>query len=124
VLHGRRATRAATGAGQLVGSGQAALGLLMTLNGRWDGLWLVIVGWFLTGAAAGERARAVVVQQLEGLTAAPMTHAPHAAPEWWTVQAFPDGPDDARRRDPALPRHRAFPRHGLRGRRRGYAAPP
>jgi Zn-dependent protease len=39
VLHGRRGTRAATGVGQLVGSGLAALGLLMTLNGGWDGLW-------------------------------------------------------------------------------------
>ena len=129
VLHGliwlrsgdrRRATRVATGAGQLVGSLLAALGLLMALNGRWDGLWLVIVGWFLTGSAVGERAYAAVVEELEGLTAADaMTSAPRVAPEWWTVQAFADGVDAARRRDPALPQHRLFPVVDLQGRPTG-----
>ena len=119
VLHGliwlgsgdrRRATRAATGAGQLVGSVLAALGLLMTLQGRWDGLWLVIVGWFLTGSAIGERAYAAVVEELEGLTAADaMTRDPRVAPEWCTVEAFAGGLDAARRRNQALPRHRVFP---------------
>jgi len=129
VLHGliwlrsgdrRRATRAATGAGQLVGAVLAALGLLMTLNGRWDGLWLVIVGWFLTGSAAGERAYAAIAEELDGLTAADaMTREPRVAPDWWTVQAFADSLEAARRLDPALPRHRMFPVVDLQGRATG-----
>jgi Zn-dependent protease/CBS domain-containing protein len=129
VLHGliwlrsgdrRRATRAATGAGQLVGAVLAALGLLMTLNGRWDGLWLVVVGWFLAGSAVGERAYAEIAEELEGLTAADaMTRNPHVAPGWWTVQAFADGLGTTRRRDPAVPRHRVFPVVDLQGRATG-----
>ena len=82
VLHGliwlgsgdrRRATRAATGAGQIVGSLLAALGLLMALNGRWDGLWLGVVGWFLTGSAVGERAYAAFAEEVD--SAAQFRHA-------------------------------------------------
>jgi Zn-dependent protease len=129
VLHGliwlrsgdrRRATRAATGAGQIVGSVLAALGLLMALNGRWDGLWLVIVGWFLTGSAVGERAYEAVVEELDGLTVADATtRAPRVAPDWWTVQAFADDVGAARLRDPALPRHRLFPVVDMQGRPTG-----
>lgn len=126
VLHGliwlgsgdrRRATRAATGAGQLIGSLLAALGLLMTVNGRWDGLWLVIVGWFLTGSAAGERAYVAFAEEVKGLTAADaMTSNPQVAPGWLTVQAFVDGLQAARRQNPAAPRHRLFPVVDLQGR--------
>jgi CBS domain-containing protein len=113
----RRATRAATGAGQLVGSLLAALGLLMTLNGRWDGLWLVVVGWFLTGSAVGERAFAAFADEVEGLTAADaMTADPQVAPGWLTVQAFVDGLQAARRQNPTAPRHRLFPVVDLQGR--------
>jgi Zn-dependent protease len=129
VLHGliwlgsgdrRRATRAATGAGQLVGSLLAALGLLMALNSRWDGLWLVVVGWFLTGSAAGERAYATFVEEVEGLTAADaMTADPQVAPGWLTVQAFVDGLQAARRENPAAPRHRLYPVVDLQGRATG-----
>jgi hypothetical protein len=76
--------------------------------------------------AAGERRARSSCRSWRGLTAADaMTHAPHVAPEWRTVQALADGLDDTRRRDPALPRHRAFPRHGIRADAdEGFAAPP
>ena len=118
----RRATRAATGAGQIVGSLLAALGLLMALNGRWDGLWLVVVGWFLTGSAVGERAYAAVVEELEGLTAADaMTSAPRVAPEWWTVQAFVDGVEAARRAEPGAAAAPVVPGGGPAGPAHGRA---
>lgn len=121
VLHGllwwrsgdrERATRTASGAGQFVGVVLAGLGMLLLLNGRWDGLWLMLVGWFLAGTAAAERVQAVVAGQLEGLTAGDvMTRDPQVAPGWWTVAAFVDlllGEQ--------APRHRVFPVVDLEGR--------
>ncbi|WP_214370533.1 site-2 protease family protein [Pseudonocardia sp. H11422] len=121
VLHGvlwwhsgdrERATRWATGAGQFVGALLAGLGFLLALNGRWDGLWLLIVGWFLTGAATTERMHEVLAGRVEGLRAGDvMTREPHVAPGWWTVQAFVDlllGEEG--------PRHRVFPVVDLEGR--------
>ena len=125
VLHGlvwlrsgdrRRATRTATGAGQFLGVVLGSVGLVMALGGRWDGLWLLAVGWFVTGAAAGERAYESVVEELDGLTAADaMTRAPRVAPGWWTVRAFADDLDADRRRDGSLPRHRVYPVVDLQG---------
>jgi CBS domain-containing protein len=112
-----RATRMATGACQLLGSLLAGLGLLMALGGRWDGVWLVIVGWFLTGAATGERAHAAAAEHLQGLTVADaMTHRPQVAPGWWTVRAFADSLHESHQRDAAAPRHRAFPVVDMNGR--------
>ena len=47
-----RATQAVTRSGQVIGFLLAATGVLLMLGGAWDGLWLVIVGWFLIGAAS------------------------------------------------------------------------
>jgi Zn-dependent protease len=114
VLHGvmwlsigdrERATRAAASAGQVLGALLAGLGIFLVLTGRWDGLWLALVGWFITGTAAMERAHGVIVGRLEGLTAGDaMTREPAVAADWWTVQALVD-----RMLGPDAPRHRVLP---------------
>jgi Zn-dependent protease len=52
-----RATRRAAGSGQLLGALLAGIGVLFALNGRWDGLWLILLGWFLTGRPWGNGRR-------------------------------------------------------------------
>jgi Zn-dependent protease len=106
VLHGlvwrrtgdrTRATRIAAGSGQVLGALVVGLGVVFVVDGRLDGLWLVLIGWFLTGVAAGERVHGVMVERLAGLVAADlMRREPYFAPSWWTVQALVDrlvGPD-------------------------------
>jgi Zn-dependent protease/predicted transcriptional regulator len=51
----RRATRIAGNVGELVGYGMIGVGALALLGGfLFDGLWLMLIGWFLLGAARGE----------------------------------------------------------------------
>lgn len=84
-----RATRTVTSAGQFLGTALATLGVLLMLTGRWDGLWLVLVGWFLIGAAAAERSQAALTAGLSGLRAGDvMIREPDTAPAWWTVDTF------------------------------------
>jgi hypothetical protein len=92
----------------MLGALLAALGVLQMLSGRWDGLWLMIVGWFLIGAAGAERSRAA----LSGLHVGDvMTRKPDLAPGWWTVDAFV-----GHLLSDTGPRHRAFPVVDLDGR--------
>lgn len=49
----------------------AGLGAVLVVNGRLDGLWLALVGWFLAGTAASERAHGVMNTRLAGLAAVP-----------------------------------------------------
>ncbi len=120
VLHGlvwrwtgdrERATRAASGAGQVLGALLAGGGVLLIFAGRWDGLWLVLVGWFLAGSAVGERMHAALAEGVGGLRARDaMTSAPVVIPAWWTVQALLQhlvGPN--------APRCRTFPVVDLAG---------
>lgn len=98
VLHGlvwrhtgdrERATRNAAGAGQFLGALVAGLGAVLLVNGRLDGLWLVLVGWFLAGTAVSERAQGVMIARLAGLVAADvMRRKPYLASGWWTVDAL------------------------------------
>ncbi|HJT02257.1 MAG TPA: site-2 protease family protein [Pseudonocardiaceae bacterium] len=100
VLHGllwrhtgdrERATRAAATSGQVLGALLAGTGVLLALHGRLDGLWLLLVGWFLSGSASAERAATIVAERLAGLRVADVMSAPPAvASGWWTVQAFID----------------------------------
>jgi Zn-dependent protease len=86
-----RATRAATTSGQVLGALLAGTGVLLALHGRLDGLWLLLVGWFLSGSASAERAATIVAERLAGLRVADVMSAPPAvASGWWTVQAFID----------------------------------
>jgi Zn-dependent protease len=100
-----RAARTAAQAGQFLGMLLAGIGFLLVLNDRWDGLWLMLVGWFLAGTASAERVHHLYAARLKGQRVADvMTPAPSSAPGWWTVQALVDhllGPEG--------PRHRVLP---------------
>jgi Zn-dependent protease len=66
-----RATRAAAFGGQLLAAGLIGLGLLVLLRGALlPGLWLVLIGWFLQGAAARTAAETDTRQWLRGVTVA------------------------------------------------------
>lgn len=100
-----RATRLSSTAGRLIGALLAAFGVLLVFAGRWDGLWIMLVGWFLAGSASAEGSRAVVTENVRGVTAATvMTPDPVTAPGWTTVAAFASSL--AR---PGGSRHRTFP---------------
>ncbi|GEL20373.1 site-2 protease family protein [Pseudonocardia asaccharolytica] len=124
VLHGliwwrsgdrERATRIASGAGQFLGALLAGLGILLVLGGRGDGLWLLLVGWFLAGVAAGERRHEMVAGQVAGLRVGDvMNREPQVAPGWWTVQAFVD-----QLMTHHGPQHRVFPVVDLQGQATG-----
>ena len=100
VLHGllwrrtgdrERATRATTTSGRVLGALLAGTGVLLALHGRLDGLWLLLVGWFLSGSASAERAATIIAGRLAGLRVSDVMSAPPAvASGWWTVQAFID----------------------------------
>ena len=82
-----RATRAATTSGQVLGALLAGTGILLALHGRLDGLWLLLVGWFLAGSASAERAANIVAGRLAGLRVADVMSAPPVvASGWWTVK--------------------------------------
>jgi Zn-dependent protease/predicted transcriptional regulator len=60
----RKATRVAAGVGELFGYALLGLGLFVLLGGHlFDGIWLMVIGWFLLMAARGEAAGS----QLEGI---------------------------------------------------------
>lgn len=66
----RRATRVASGVGEIFGYGLLAVGFFLLLGGLlFDGLWLMFIGWFLLGAARGEAANLQLEGVLRGLTA-------------------------------------------------------
>lgn len=124
VLHGmvwratgdrERAGRVASAAGQVVGGLLAVLGFVLVLRGRWDGLWVMLVGWFLAGTAVSEAAHETLVSRLAGMTAADvMTPDPVVVADWWTVQALVD-----RLGEPGAPRYRTFPVVDFSGRPMG-----
>ena len=83
-----RAAMVAARAGRLLGYLLIAFGLLNTLAGFAEGLWLVLVGWFILSGANAEQA-AAGDEHLSGLTAADvMTPTSVLAPTWWTVEQF------------------------------------
>jgi Zn-dependent protease/CBS domain-containing protein len=83
-----KATRWASGAGQVFGWGLVALGLVTFFTGgAFGGLWLALIGWFLAGAATAESQQATVRDQLGGLAIRDvMTPNPVTAPASITVQ--------------------------------------
>jgi len=51
----RKATRIATSTGEMFGWAVIALGVVFLIMGNWvQGIWLILIGWFLLSAARGE----------------------------------------------------------------------
>jgi len=95
-IHGDRewAERAAGRCGQVLGAIIVALGLTEVLGTRSagdsvDGLWLMLIGWFLISAAAAETRAAAARAALAGVRVADvMTPHPESAVAWQSVAGF------------------------------------
>ncbi|MFD8496080.1 site-2 protease family protein [Amycolatopsis sp. NPDC059657] len=87
-----RARTVASKSGQALGFVLAVFGLSqLVLFGRFDGLWLVLIGWYLGFAAQSELTGATVRDVLGKVRVADVMSAdPVTAPGWYTVQGFVD----------------------------------
>ncbi len=86
-----RAAAMAARSGRYLGALLVGLGAaeLMLLRGFLGGLWLILIGWFLTSAAAAEQSAVATSAALRGLRVADvMTPDPQIAPGWATVAEF------------------------------------
>lgn len=84
-----RAEVAAARAGQFLGTAIAVFGVGYALWDLLGGVWLVLIGWFLVGAANAERQTANAAFALDGLRIADvMTADPQIAHGWDTVEDF------------------------------------
>jgi Zn-dependent protease len=86
-----RAAISAARSGRYLGVLLAALGIaeLLLFGNFLGGLWLMLIGWFLTSAAAAEEAAVKSAAALLGLRVADvMTPDPEIAPGWVTVAEF------------------------------------
>lgn len=69
----------------------AAVGWISFLRGAPGGLWLVLVGFFITVVAGAERQRAVLDTAVQGVRVADAMSSPvTTGPDWLTVQRFID----------------------------------
>ena len=85
----RRGTKAAAVAGRAFGVALAALGLMQVFAGALSGLWLVLMGVYLTASSTAEESSNEVRHRLgTTLVRDVMTPDPRIAPGWWTVAAF------------------------------------
>lgn len=73
-----RATNVAATVGQLMGWGLIAFGLLQVLAGNLGGLWLALIGWFLSSSADASRQQLTMREQLKGVR---VTEAVRTRPE-------------------------------------------
>jgi Zn-dependent protease/CBS domain-containing protein len=87
-----RAERAAAQSGRVLGAAIAGLGLAeMLFGGLVNGLWLMLIGWFLVSAARAEQNAAAAAAALAGVRVADVMIAhPDLAPGWATVAGFID----------------------------------
>jgi Zn-dependent protease/predicted transcriptional regulator len=84
-----RADRTAGRAGQLAGALLIGLGALILLRGGLDGIWLMLIGFFITTTAQAETRQATVQTMLHGVRLAQVMSSPVAtAPDWLTVDRF------------------------------------
>jgi len=101
-----RAATAAAAGGRYLGALLVGLGLveLVLLRSLLGGLWLMLIGWFLTSAAAAEQRAVTISCALRGLRVADvMSPHPEIAPGWASVAEF------TARVAAARPPQRAFP---------------
>lgn len=114
----QRADRSAASAGRVIGTVLAVLGVAEVLLTRdlVGGLWLVLLGWFMTSAAAAEQGAAAARALLADLRVADvMTPDPDLAAAWLTRRgAHPPtrraAPDGARAHGAASFPHRRHSR--------------
>lgn len=86
-----RADRAAGRVGQVAGAILIGLGALVLLRGGLDGIWLMLIGFFITTTAQAEARQATVHTMLHGVRIAQVMSAPVATgPDWLTVDRFLD----------------------------------
>lgn len=83
-----RATRAAAGLGRGLAWVMIAFGLLLLLRGRaFDGIWLMMIGWFLSQAARGAILQSEFARRIEGITVADlMDSEPVTIPESVSIE--------------------------------------
>lgn len=65
-----RATRVAGASGKIIAYGLIIFGVWSAINGRWGGIWLAFIGWFLLNAAQASVAQVTIRETLSGLRAA------------------------------------------------------
>jgi len=65
-----RATRVAGASGKIIAYGMIIFGVWSAINGRWGGIWLGFIGWFLLNAAQASVAQVTIQETLSGLRAA------------------------------------------------------
>jgi hypothetical protein len=99
-----RASLLATRLGRLLGFALIGFGILELVAGAsLGGLWTIVIGLFLTGAAAAEREQAVVRDVLTGVRVRDvMAPDPIRVPAGITVDVFVDGVLAAQQRTAAL----------------------
>ena len=84
-----QATRWATGLGQLLGYALLGIGILRVLSGDVAGIWFVLLGFFLSGAASAERRSTELLESLRGTRVGDiMTRQLLRVPSGLTVETF------------------------------------
>lgn len=108
-----RAERAAARSGQVLGFLLIGGGWVLVLRGALDGLWLMIIGFFVLIVANAERRQAGMATALHGVRAADAMSSPvETCPDWLTVER---GVDEVAMRA----RHSALPLIDFEGRPSG-----
>jgi CBS domain-containing protein len=83
------ADRAAGRVGQVAGAIMIGVGALTLLRGGLGGIWLMLIGFFITTSAQAEARQATVHTLLQGVRLAQVMTSPVATgPDWLTVDRF------------------------------------
>jgi Zn-dependent protease/predicted transcriptional regulator len=107
-----RAARAAGRSGQAIGVLLLSVGGIAFLRGNADGLWLMLLGFFIYGSAGEEVRRSVLSSALRGVPVSQAMSSPvETLPEWLTVARFVE--------EAASYRHSVLPLVDLDGRPTG-----
>jgi Zn-dependent protease len=83
-----RAARIAARCGQVAGALLVGAGLVEFFAGATAGLWLVLLGWFLSMAAVAEVRRSTLTESLRGLHASDAMRPVVTGQDWQTVERF------------------------------------